>query len=57
MATWLLDITDFQLTQKYWDGTNTYSHLKWTENGFTPEFLDISELELVAERYENTEQL
>ena len=57
MATWLPDITDFQLMQKYWDGTNTYLCLKWTENGFTPEFSDISELELVAERYENTEQL
>ena len=42
---------------KYWDGMNTYLHLKWTENRFTPEFSDISELELVAERYENTEQL
>ena len=36
---------------KYWDGANSYLRLKWTENGFTPEFLDISELELVAERY------
>ena len=57
MTAWLPDITDFQLTQKYWDGTNTYLCLKWTEKGFTPESLDISELELPAKRYENAEQL
>ena len=44
IATQLLDTTDFQLTQKYWDGANTYLHLKWTKNWFTPEFLDISEV-------------
>ena len=57
MDAWLPDITDFQLMQKYWDGANSYLHLKWTENGFTPEFSDISELELAAKRYENAEQL
>ena len=53
----LPDVNEFQLTQKYWDGANSYLRLKWTENGYTPEFSKLEELELAAERFENAEQL
>ncbi|KAF8484140.1 hypothetical protein JB92DRAFT_2551183, partial [Gautieria morchelliformis] len=57
MAARLPDITEFQLIQKYWDGAETCIRLKWTENGFTPEFSSLEELEIAAKRNENTEQL
>jgi hypothetical protein len=57
MATRVPDISKFQLIQRYWDGANSYIRLKWTENGFTPEFSPLSELEIAAERYENAENL
>ena len=53
----LPDINEFQLTQKYWDGANSYLRFKWTENGYTPEFSTLEELELAAERFENAEHL
>ena len=57
IAARLPDINKFQLIQKYWDGPNQYLHFKWTENGYTPEFSTLVELELAAERYENAENL
>ena len=57
IAARLPDMTEFQLTQKYWDGANSYLRLKWTENGYTPEFSTLGELELAAERFENAEYL
>jgi Retrotransposon gag protein len=57
MAARLPDITKFQLLQRYWDGVNPYLRLKWTKNGYSPEFSELEELELAAERFENTENL
>jgi hypothetical protein len=57
MAARVPDISEFQLIQRYWDRANSYIRLKWTENGYTPEFSPLSELELAAERYENAENL
>ena len=57
IAARLPDITEFQLIQKYWDGANHYLRFKWTENGYTPEFSTLDELELAAERFENAENL
>lgn len=57
MAAHLPDITQFQLAQSYWDGAETYIHLKWMENSFMPEFSSLDQLEIAVECYENTEQL
>ena len=57
IAACLPDMNEFQLTQKYWDGANSYLRLKWTENSYTPEFSTLEELEIAAEHFENAEHL
>jgi hypothetical protein len=57
MAARVPDISEFQLIQQYWDGADSYIRLKWTENGYAPEFSLLPELEMAAERYENAENL
>ena len=57
MAARIPDITEFQITQRFWDGVNVNFRLRWTDAGYTPEYTPLSKLEKAAEHFEDAENL
>ncbi|KAG8727033.1 hypothetical protein FRC10_006494, partial [Ceratobasidium sp. 414] len=53
----LEDVSEQQLRQRFWDGTELYLRLKWTEAGLNPEDSETSKLERAALRFERAEAI
>lgn len=52
LATRLGDIDDREMRVRFWNGSQSYLRVKWSEAGYDPETSSMDELEEAAERFE-----
>jgi hypothetical protein len=56
LASRLLDVTPFQLTQRFWESTQPYLRVAWYRDGLDPERSTLEELEVTGIRFERAER-